>query len=228
MPNHISTILEIRGDRKQLKAFVKALKTGKKVKNPWSIEEVDEYDFDRLLPMPKELEGTQSPTTILTEEEYLKAVEDFKKKAKDLSPQELANMTGIGITQAMSDDYKKRFGFDNWYAWRNAMYGTKWGMYEVSFDGIKGNTAFFSYQTAWSPATAYFVNISPQFPDLEFKHMFADEGGGFLGYEVIKNGVIKESTELEWDSDRGIALREDLGCYSPEDEEEVVGILENK
>ena len=222
MPNHTATILEIRGDKKLLQAFVAAIKTGKKIEHEWTGEEVDEYEFDLLLPVPKELVRTMSPSTIVSEEEYLMAVEDDKDSSQE-------NTIGLPLTQAMSEDYKKRFGHDNWYAWRNANYGTKWGMYSVEFSGFATHdTIAFTYNTAWSPATKYFVNISPQFPSLSFRHMFADEGGGFLGYEVIKNGKMEEAVELDWNSERGIALREDLGCYCPEDEEEeAVGILES-
>lgn len=43
----------------------------------------------------------------------------------------------------------------------------------------------------------------------------------FLGYNVIHNGNIIEDVDLEWNSKEGISLRQDLGVYwSDEDEDE--------
>ena len=70
------------------------------------------------------------------------------------------------------------------------------------------------------------LNVSKDYPTLEFYHEFADEGGGFLGSETIVDGRIISEEELEWDSDDGIELREGLGRYWPEDEEEVEVVKE--
>jgi hypothetical protein len=58
------------------------------------------------------------------------------------------------------------------------------------------------------------------YPECEFFHEFADEGGGFLGHETIVNGEVTDTEEIEWDSDEGITLREGLGRYNPEDDVE--------
>lgn len=223
MPNHTTTILEVRGkNKKDIKAFVDAIKTGKQIKRGWLQEElIDEYDFDLLLPVPPEIAATQSPTTIVTEEEYKAEVE----RRKNLPEDAIERQHGIGmpITQAMADDYKKRFGHTNWYDWRVANYGTKWGMYDVEFCGFTADkVAMFTYSTAWSPASQYFLTVSKQFPTLTFQHFYADEGGGFLGSETFRNGKCVKEEELDWTSDEGIELRERLGVYYPEDEEEEV------
>jgi len=215
MPNHVSTILEVRGDKKELEAFVAAIKTGKQIEYNCGV--VDEYDFDLLLPPPPELLRVGSPTRIVSEEEYQAALKEYETLPDD----SIAKAIGLPITQAMSDDYKSRFSADNWYDWRCANYGTKWGMYEINFGGfVASDTVLFTYDTAWSPATEYYLNIGKKFPTLRFTHYFGDEGGGFLGFETIENGVVVSSTELGWNSDEGIELRERLGMYYPEDEEE--------
>jgi len=214
MPNHTTTILEVCGNAESVKAFVAAIKTGRQIKvNDYCDELIDEYDFDVLLPMPEELKGVGCPVRIVSETAYKAAVAKLAQGAD--------KAFGLPITQAMSDDYIARFGCDNWYDWRHKNFGTKWGMYSVNFAGFSsdGEKATFSYDTAWSPASQYFLRISPKFPELTFCHFFADEGGGFLGWEKFCNGECVEEQDLEWDSDEGIELRERLGVYYPEDEE---------
>jgi len=210
MPNHVGTVLRLSGDEKQIKKFVADIKVKGK----------EEYDFDLLLPVPVELQNTTSPTRIVSEKEYQQAVAKAEEAQEAFKRGEITQLNlecslQLPITQEMSDDYNARFGCDNWYEWRRKNYGTKWGMYDVQFDGET-----FFYSTAWSPATAYFVNISKKYPKISFRHEFADEGGGFVGYEIIKNGKVIESTEYDWASDKGIEIRETVGYYYPEDEEE--------
>jgi hypothetical protein len=211
MPNHVSTILKLSGDSKQIKKFIADIKVKGK----------EEYDFDLLLPVPVELQNTTSPTRIVSEAEYQQAVakaeaakEAFKRG--EIRQIELEFSLQLPITQAMSDDFKNRFGFDNWYEWRLKIYGTKWGMYNVEFDGVDG----FSYDTAWSPASEYFLTVSKKYPKVNFTHEFADEGGGFVGFETICNGQTILAEDFDWHSRKGIAARERLGYYSPENEEE--------
>ncbi len=52
-------------------------------------------------------------------------------------------------------------------------------------------------------------------------YKFADEGGGFVGNQLIQNGDIVEDNDYEWDSDEGIVIREAVGMCVEEDEEEV-------
>lgn len=223
MPNHTTTILEVRGkSKKDVKAFVDAIKTGKKIERGFLEKElIDEYDFERLFPMPEELRGTISPTKIVSQEEYDKAVK-AKKVAEAAEENADPFIRTLPITQEMSDRFRAEYGYDNWYDWMCENYGTKWGMYDVEFGGFdtRGLVAKFFYSTAWSPASQYFLHVSKQFPTLTFQHFYADEGGGFLGHETFKNGKCVEQTELDWDGDEGIELRERLGVYYPEDEEE--------
>jgi hypothetical protein len=132
---------------------------------------------------------------------------------------------GLGITQAESDRLIGVYGYDNWYDWCIFNWGTKWNAYDVTEwsihdreDGTMSATIY--YETAWSPVTALWMKVSKDYPKCEFYHEFADEGGGFLGSEVIFDGRIISEEELDWNSDDGIELREGLGRYFPEDEEE--------
>lgn len=88
-------------------------------------------------PIPRILkESTQSPTKIVSVEEYIESRERNKTAKYKTFP----------ITQELSDTYKKLYGYDNWYDWSNINWGTKWGECHPDCDG-----AVYSYSTAWSP-----------------------------------------------------------------------------
>ena len=132
---------------------------------------------------------------------------------------------GLGITQETYYTLVKKYGVSNWYDWCLINWGTKWDCYNVGEWGVDSETsaATIYYETAWSPITIFWQTISQKYPDCEFRHEFADEGGGFLGNETIMNGRIIDSEKFEWDSADGIKLLERLGryCFENEIEENV-------
>ena len=119
-----------------------------------------------------------------------------------------------------------KYGTDNWYDWALNNWGTKWGAYDATewdvTEGENGNaTASISYNTAWSPATAFYINASEKFPTLAFDTQYADEGGGFVCETSYENGEVTKNIDYDWDSADGIEVREAVGYGPlPEDEEE--------
>ena len=109
---------------------------------------------------------------------------------------------------------------NNWHNWCCEHWGNKWGAYSSKTWDYHYYTASIYYETAWCPSTPFYVHISPRYPDLTFKQQYADEGGGFLGYNVIHNGIVIEKEDLKWNSEAGISLRKDLGAYYSDDEDE--------
>jgi|TARA_R110000868_G_scaffold7148_2_gene39263 hypothetical protein len=224
MPNHTANNFSVHGPKDDVLRFVAQAKG-----------EDRELDFNRLVPMPEELRGTSSPVRIQTQEEIDKTWVDWRKakEAKaDSGPMGLHSFEqerpfGLGITQAKYDELMAKYGCADWYEWAICNWGTKWNCYGVtewSFNEIDKDTlcATIYYETAWSPVSLLFLKVSKDYPTLEFFHEFADEGGAFLGSEVILNGQVISEEELDWDSDDGITLREGLGRYFPEDDEETV------
>ncbi len=221
MPNHVATIFRAEGNEEQIEKFIQAITLSEKERKSRGKRGDDvevNYDFGKLLPCPKELSAVSSPVHIVSEEEYKEAV--VKRKAALKNNPKAHLVSGLPLTQALSNKYKKEFGADNWYDWMNEFFGTKWGMYDVVLQERGTGVVEFFYMTAWSPATPYFVTISKQFPDVEFYHEFADEGGGFVGFERIQDGKIVGEGNYDWSSDEGISIRENVGYYHPEDEEE--------
>lgn len=220
MPNHTSTILTIKGPKAEIQRFIEAAKGEKGA-----------LDFNSLYPMPAELRGTSSPVRIQTQEEIDKTWAEWKKRKEnkaDSGPMGLHDFEkdrpfGLGITAEENERLLKTYGFNNWFDFAVNCWGTKWGAYDVGQWEVKDGQASIFYQTAWSPATPFFEKVSLDFPDLTFKHEFADEGGGFLGWEVIKEGEITENVELDWNSDSGKELRQKLGVWYDDEETEEEG-----
>ena len=226
MPNHTSTIFKVTGTPKDIEEFKK------KAARTYPGGETGIFSFGSFDPCPEELHNVTSPVSICSEEEY-KEQEEKKAaiitecRAKGEDPH--YQLFGMGkITEAMRQDLINRFSADNWYDWQSQHWGTKWDCYEVSNEWMEtvdpndeySVTIQCFYLTAWSPGTPAIQTMSEQFPSLRFEHRFADEGGGFLGYEVIQDGETLEDVSLDWNSEEGIELRKELGRWHDEDEEE--------
>jgi hypothetical protein len=197
MPNHIATILRVSGPQNSVEEFCEK---AKKV-------EVDEdgraketcLSADALFPMPAELDTS---------------------KGGPPSP--------FSGTEQLRGELLEKCGYDNWYDWCIANWGTKWGFYDISespdiTETSIGTTAEYRYMTAWSPATKLFLKVSRMFPDLNFYHQFADEGGNFVGEETIANGEILHSQDYRWGSDSGISIRKNVGYYNEDADAEEEG-----
>jgi hypothetical protein len=89
----------------------------------------------------------------------------------------------------------EKYGHKDWYDWSYAMWGTKWGDCDTHLeeptetsDGLWEVSGHF--QTAWSPATDGFLQVSKMFPTLLFTFEYDEEAGFFAGTEAIKSGQI--------------------------------------
>ena len=220
MPNHTANNFTVTGPKDDVLRFVAQIKGTD-----------SEIDFNKVLPIPNDLRGTSSPSRIQTQEEIDKIWAEWNKRKDEgkLSSFEMERPMGLGITQAKYDEFILKYGYADWYDWSIFNWGTKWNAYDVTEWSIneghwngENSSATIYYETAWSPATALWLNVSKDYPTLDFYHEFADEGGSFLGSETIRDGRIISSEEYDWESDDGIELREGLGRYWPEDAEDEV------
>jgi hypothetical protein len=216
MPNHTANNFTITGPIADIKRFIDIAKDGD-----------TELSFNKLVPMPDELRGISSPVRIMTQAEIDEVWATWNKQKADgtLSEYQKGGPFGLGITQETSDRLIEKYGTNDWYEWAVKNWGTKWDCYDVTSWDITENgdnsSATIYYQTAWSPVTKAWETISKNYPSLEFFHEFADEGGGFVGNQLIQNGDIVEDNDYEWDSDEGIVIREAVGMWVEEDTEEV-------
>jgi hypothetical protein len=177
MPNHITNRLTIIGTEEQV-AQVRAEIKGER--------EDQLIDFNTFIPIPKELEGTVSPMRIISQEEY--DAQELKIITNDLTENERNWGLSRGLTKALSYEYIKKFGTDNWYDWQTRNWGTKWNAYEqISLDE---NTI--EFDTAWSTPLQAMVHLSKKYPQVEFQVEYADEDFGYnVGTYLLINGVIE-------------------------------------
>lgn len=118
------------------------------------------------------------------------------------------------------ENYRLRqlYGYDNWYDWKNAKWGTKWGAYEFEMY----DTNSFRFQTAWSTPDPVFEKWAEMYPNLTFIFKVCEEGGFFAGEIVFRNGEVKENLfsssedEERWWQFAG----EMMGWYRDEDEDD--------
>ena len=110
---------------------------------------------------------------ILSQEEY-----DNFKPSKD------EELFGIGkpITQEISDRFNKEYGYDNWYDWCNANWGTKWetDCEEVSIDDFGG--VEYRFDTAWGPPESIYDALTELFPKLNISWFYREDGMQTAGW----------------------------------------------
>lgn len=75
MPNHITNYVRIRGEKEKLDKLVKATK----LKRDKEVSE-NEFDFNGIIKMPKELENTQSPSQPTPDEEMAEALDEYQAR----------------------------------------------------------------------------------------------------------------------------------------------------
>lgn len=189
MPNNVTNRLEINADNETVKEIMNLLKgKSNKSKEPCYI------DFNRIIPMPKELLIEASSTG----ECGLKYILAMQRKPFN----SLNDLKAIQWIESLSEKNRKeairlgelylknqaQYGYPTWYEWSNATWGTKWNAYNQDFD--EPNILWFD--TAWSGVPQLIEKLSEKFPDVEFHYAYADEYfGSNTGKGTAKNGKIK-------------------------------------
>lgn len=128
-------------------------------------------DFSTIVPMPKDL------------------METTKGFFSD-EDEQAANQKKIA-------DNLKNHGFETWYEFSIAKWGTKWNACEPY---VEGNKLFF--ETAWSTPASFIEALSEKFPDATFECIFADEDVGYnCGTYTVKGGVTISVDEAPYGAD---------------------------
>ena len=76
----------------------------------------------------------------------------------------------------------------NWYDWRLDHWGTKWDIYDVSYQRLDDKTIALNFSTAWSPPFRIFDKLTEM--GFEFTARYLDEGWFYIGeYNSCGNHV---------------------------------------
>lgn len=163
-----------------------------------------EVDFNKLIPMPKELEDTQSPANVVPDDEYQAKLKEYDNSG-----------FGKPISQSMSDELIKKFGFNNWYNWSIENWDTKWNAHDTIIDD---ETILF--QTAWSMPEKVIAKLSTLMPDTIIEVKYADEDiGSNCGEYTIKNGEILSERTFATDEEARAFANEIWGFEEEEESE---------
>jgi hypothetical protein len=172
MPNHVTNEVTFLGNTESIKELRDRCRTDK---SPFS--------FQAFFPRPKELDGTTSPTKIVTELELQEwndklASGELKSWETDSRP----------ITKQESTDMIIKYGCDNWYDWNTKNWGTKWDCYDHRSDDDFGSCVF---DTAWSTPMYALGKLSSLFKDVTIEVRYADEDlGSNVGSYTLLNGEV--------------------------------------
>ena len=184
MPNHISNKLTIKGTEEEINKFLDFIK---------SDEEVDgercHMDFNKIVPMPKELQTSESSSRVtnalicyamLSDDPKVQAhlpqmigmpFDPIKERVSEKSAEEKKELFELGKQYY---GYYEKYGAIDWYQWSRMHWGTKWNAYS-SHLATHGNYAELFFQTAWSGVSELMSKLTKQFPQLSFEYKYADE-----------------------------------------------------
>ena len=203
MPNYVKNILSFDGDPDQVSRLFSAIKG-----------ENGLMDFNKLIPMPPELEiesgsrtdagfkeymGFVADTGFRTELEqpYLAAHPEIDREEWDLGKQAFHNI--------------REFGCPTWYEWRVQNWGTKWNA--SSAEIAEGRMSFL---TAWNAPEPVIEKLSEMFPTVSIHYVWADEDIGYnCGKRTYQGGVVTQ--EHIPTGNQAIQLSSDLSDIDPEE-----------
>lgn len=96
----------------------------------------------------------------------------------------------------------EQYGYEGWYDWRVAKWGTKWEASEPRWHNKEGGGIIYTFDTAWSPPTELVDEIARRFPSLRIEHEVHEEAGLFPSYirTYDKGGISEVAIENAfWD-----------------------------
>jgi len=194
MPNHVTNILKFWGDRLKISEMTENIKNDNFV--------FPSIDFNKLIPMPEELNITSGSNTNRGLEAYKNFIEVYtlagtREDADLLNIPEESEKAFLDLrTDIDHNDWelgKKAFqnelkyGAPTWYEWCVGNWGTKWNAYDFEESGNAKDTI--KFDTAWSAPHPVIAKLAEMYLDIEIEHEWADEDIGYnCGKYVYRNG----------------------------------------
>ena len=183
MPNHCSNKLGITGPIDDVEKFIAF------VKNNGDDKDENEYNlFESLIPMPKELEGTTSPS----KEGNVDSIDKYgHDNWYDWCNANWGTKWGDYSLTTSGISHKKK------YAYSTLENGET--DYENPVVTLSGESSIhFEYDTAWAPGCDELAEaIVKQFPTLNGYIYYEEPGMGFAGQLIFAEGEIKEHDQWE-------------------------------
>ena len=209
MPNHVENRIEFSGDARQIKAMLESIKN-------------DEYgigtiDFNKIIPMSKSLNVEAGSRTDRGLKAYRGFIEIYTfgrsaeevPKALENIPIESENAFLRQRTDVKRDEWElgkvawnnvRQYGAPTWYEWCIRNWGTKWNAYDYEPGTDYSSSDALTFQTARAGPHPIRRHLSAMFPNIAFRHRWADEDigancgercyfGGEMTDEYIPEGI---------------------------------------
>ena len=222
MPNHVENHIEFNGDKQQIDAMLKKIGSDK--------YGTGTIDFKKIISMPETLnieagsktdhglkayrEFIEVYTAGRSDKEALKALENIPTESENAFLRQRADIRRdeweLGKTAWQNI---QKYGAPTWYEWSINNWGTKWNAYGYEEGTDYSACDELTFQTAWSAPHPILRKLSEMFPEIVFKHQWADEDigmncgercyhGGEKIDEFIPEGIRATEFALEvWDYD---------------------------
>ena len=163
MPNWCTNEVSVYAESaKEIDEFISFVK---------SKEDEEAFSFQSILPMPEELKGTDSPTKVISQEEY-----------DSIDPEDLNVMFNKVISQQTSARLIEQYGHHNWYDWANAKWGTKWEVAHVEMSQDSDYEVAYEFDTAWCPPEGIYNALEKKFPKLTISWFYREDGDQIAGW----------------------------------------------
>lgn len=192
MPNWCQNLITITGLKEDLITFKQAVRSDDR-----------DFDFNTLIPMPKELDVTHDS---VTEKAYLfmygSAAQITRYASTPVSSGDVqafnAKTRANEALMSAVEQYKynkDHYGCITWYEWCPENWDTKWNACDTNIEEIKeienGQYSLeIFFKTAWSCPKAIYHVIASRYPELRFHAEIDEEGGYFYGAVDIVEGVV--------------------------------------
>lgn len=188
MPNWVKNRMFINGDDALVEIVLNTI-----------LNENEEVDFNKIIPMPSSLDVESSSKAtlgykIITHTGDKHDVFKFAKMTKEEQDKciELGNIYKENL---------EKYGHTDWYGWRLDNWGTKWNACDTFNDGT-----YVEFSTAWSAPLEIYNALAKMFPNIEISFDWADEDAGYnVGSGNLDDGKLYYS-ELEGGSKEAFEL----------------------
>ena len=202
MPNHITNQITFGSDSTALAAFQQMAQDMRMEGEP-----LGSFDFNKLLPMPKELNmeaGSRTDQGLKLVREYHQTLAELERRKPGLTPAEYVlslhrcedeyrekRMADPAVWALGEQAYSniQRFGSPTWYEWCKRNWGTKWNAY--GFPALGKGSDTMEFLTAWDSVPKIITLLSKKYPEQTITYRWADEDiGRNVGEMTLKGGEV--------------------------------------
>jgi len=175
MPNWCSNRLTVFGTEHALTSFLSAAGCGDA-----------QFSLQAFVPCPEELRS------IVTGHAVIDGVSVSKWRRVE---QPDGSEVSVAISAEELQGYLDQYGATNWYDWQVNNWGTKWDVDANVDENVEDGEAVITFDSAWSPPTAFMDSLAQMFSSLRFVLDYAEPGVCFGGRRVYEGGQCVEFTE---------------------------------